>query len=449
MKTTKTSYSIKRLVQAWESAELRRNPEYQRGAAWSLPQKQALIDSAFRAYPLPPLFLEKKVTTGTLGGGETIKYEVVDGQQRLLAFREYYADRYPLLTGHDKRLRLPTSLRSAPAPWANRKYGDLDADLRARLDDTLIDVFEIEDVENPDQIRDLFIRLQSGTALTRQQIRDAWPGNVGPYVEHLAGKLSHRPTAALFRLIDKRGTRNEDDDLNDEYVGDRQTCAQLLRLFLARERDPRAAPSVAAGDLDALYHEYTDFDTKGESAQRFEQCLDEATQVFELVAPVSMIKADGKSARTKVRKLDAVTTMLFFQDVLRNPHFRMDFKQRARLARAIGEFEKAVKPSGKGTSGVVIRDHYEKFREQAAADIGIQLDPKRLFDETQKDELFKRAGGICSVCVQPVDPAEAEADHFPIPWRDGGPTTLENGRLVHRRCHPRGRPPSSEPAHDQ
>ena len=90
-------------------------------------------------------------------------------------------------------------------------------------------------------------------------------------------------------------------------MSDRQTCAQLLRLFLARERDPRATPSVAAGDLDALYHEYTDLDTKGESTRRFEQCLDEATRVFELVAPVSTIKAGGRDPY-KSLKLDAVAT---------------------------------------------------------------------------------------------------------------------------------------------
>lgn len=59
MKTEKNPHPIKELVDAWESAQRRRNPEYQRGAAWSLSQKQALIDSAFREYPLPPLFLEK------------------------------------------------------------------------------------------------------------------------------------------------------------------------------------------------------------------------------------------------------------------------------------------------------------------------------------------------------------------------------------------------------
>ena len=301
MKTTKAQYSIKRLVDAWESAELRTNKEYQRGAAWTPAQKQALIDSAFRRYPLPPLFLEKKVMTGSLGGGESVKYEVVDGQQRLLALRGYYSDEFQLLDSQDKRLRLPKSLRAVPAPWAKRKYSDLGSELRTQLDDTQIDVYELQDVDNPDQIRDLFIRLQSGTALSRQQIRDAWPGNVGPFVTHLAGKLATKPTSGLFRLIDRRGTRSEDDDLNDEYVGDRQTCAQLLRLFLARERDPRVAAGVAAGDLDALYHEYTDLDTDGESAHQFIQCLDDASKIFELVAPVSTITAAvGKIKRTKV-----------------------------------------------------------------------------------------------------------------------------------------------------
>lgn len=441
MKTVKKQYPIKQLVQAWESAELRRNPEYQRGAAWGTAQKQALIDSAFRLYPLPPLFLEKKVTAGSLGGGESTKYEVVDGQQRLLAMREYYSDGFPLLDSQDKRLRLPTSLRSVPSPWAKKKYSDLGSDLRAQLDQTQIDVYELEDVANPDQIRDLFIRLQSGTALSRQQIRDAWPGSVGPFVTHLAGKLSTKATCGLFRLIDRRGIRAEEDDLSDEYVGDRQTCAQMLRLFLARERDPRAAPGVAAGDLDAMYHEHTDLDTNGQSALQFVQCLDEARQVFELVAPLSTISGSGKVKRTKVRKIDAFATVMFFQDVLRNRQFRMDSKGRARLAKQIADFEKSVKPSGKGTSGQAIRDHYERFREIATAGVGIELDSVRVFSGEQKDKLFAKAGGVCGVCRQPMEQGdEVEGDHFPIPWRDGGRTSIENGRLVHARCHPRGRP---------
>lgn len=269
MRSQKTTFSVRELVDAWEAAQLRRNPEYQRGAAWTLSQKQALIDSAFREYPLPPLFLEKLVSAKGLGGETSTKYEVVDGQQRLLALHQFYTDVFPLLDAQDKRLRLPTSLRTAPAPWARKKYSDLGSDLKARLDGTRVDVHVLEDVTNPDLVRDLFIRLQSGTALSRQQIRDAWPGSVGPFVQGLAGKLSQRPTLEVFKLIDKRGARGEDDDLKDPYVTDRQTCAQFLRIFLARERDPRALVGVAANDLDALYHEHTDLSTAGQSCQEF------------------------------------------------------------------------------------------------------------------------------------------------------------------------------------
>ena len=115
MVTKKQHYTVRQLVDAWESAQLRRNPEYQRGAAWSLSQKQAFVDSAFRAYPLPPLFLEKKVTTGALDGGTSAKFEVVDGQQRLIALDDYYGGTYPLLAPDDRKLRLPASLRSLPA----------------------------------------------------------------------------------------------------------------------------------------------------------------------------------------------------------------------------------------------------------------------------------------------------------------------------------------------
>ena len=439
MNVKKQSYSIKQLVDAWEAAQLRRNPEYQRGEAWSPSQKQGLIDSAFRGYPLPPLFLQKIVSAGGLDGETSTKYEIVDGQQRLIACREYYADVYKLLKSQDRMLRLPTSLRSVPSPWGEKRYSELSSDLRATLDGTQIDVYVIEDITNSDQIRDLFIRLQSGTALTRQQIRDAWPGNVGPYIETLAGKLDKRPALELFRVIDRRGIRTEDEDQVDDYVGDRQTCAQLLRLFLARERDPSVAVSISAADLDGLYHEYTNFDVRGESAQRFEACLRQATDIFNLIAPLSISKT--KRSRTKVRKIDAFATVMYLQDGLRNPNFRLDMKGKAELAKRIGDFEKSVQRGGKGTSGAVIREHYEKFRERVAQGIGVELDPKRNFDGDQKDLIRSRCGGNCAICSQPVEAADEEFDHFPLPHRDGGRTVVENGRLVCRRCHPRGRPP--------
>jgi Protein of unknown function DUF262/HNH endonuclease len=438
MQTSKTPHALKDLVYAWETAQLRRNPEYQRGAAWSLPQKQALIDSAFRKYPLPPLLLEKVTSTKGLGGETSAKYEVVDGQQRLLALYEFYADGFPLLASDDKKLRLPSSLRAAPSPWAKKRYSDLPTELKTRLDETTIDVYVLEGVDNTDRIRDLFIRLQSGTALTRQQIRDAWPGNAGPFIQSLAGKLTQRPMLEIFQLIDKRGTRLEDDDLKDPYVNDRQTCAQFLRLFLARERDARAVVGVAANDLDGLYHEQTGLEVTGGTCREFVEILKETTHVIRLIAPIS--STTKKNRRTKIRKLDAFAIVMLFQDLRKSPNLRFDHNAYVAIAKSVGEFEKAVKSAGNCTSGTTIHAHYERFREFFGDTAGISLDPRRQFDDQQRQEIWKGYAGFCAICSQPVEDFEAEYDHFPIPHRDGGRTNIDNGRLVHRHCHPRGRP---------
>jgi hypothetical protein len=433
MEFEKTAYKVDELVSAWKTASLRRNPEYQRGEAWSLAQKQALIDSIFRAYPIPPLFLQKLSAPG-LGGDKAIRYDVVDGQQRLLSLSDYLGDRFALLDTSDKRLKIPSSLRGRPAPWAKKHYSELAPELQLSLADAKLDVYLLSDISHPDEVRDLFIRLQSGTALTRQQVRDAWPGNIGPYIERLAGKLQREPSEGLFRLVDKRGQKKDDDE-RDRFVGDRQTCAQLLWLFLAREFDPRAFPSVSANQLDALYHEYTEFDETGDTGGRFGKALQFARAV---VARASDLSNSGSKRRTKFKKLDVIALVLFFQDVTKLPGFRFDSRSVDALARRILEIHRPF-VAGRSTSGRRIAEHYEWWRSHVAGEIGIRLDPTRAFSDQQKAEIHARQQGMCAICKENVEPEDAEYDHYPIPYRDGGPTGVNNGRLVHRTCHPRGR----------
>ena len=186
----------------------------------------------FSVLPMPPIFLHKNITKG-LGGKETERFEVVDGQQRIRAFVDFFKDKFPLLRpADDKQLRLPNSLRKLPAPWGGRHYSQLNSDQQQFLNAAELDAFVITAVDNPDEIRDLFIRLQSGTALNRQQVRDAWPGTLGPFIESLAGKLDRPPSVALFDLIDRRGDKGDSDI--DRFTVNRQVCAQLLALYLGR-----------------------------------------------------------------------------------------------------------------------------------------------------------------------------------------------------------------------
>lgn len=70
------------------------DPAFQRGAVWTLRQKQAWIESILADLPLPAIFINR---FGTIGGGHP-KYGfrdiVIDGQQRIRATAEFLAGEF-------------------------------------------------------------------------------------------------------------------------------------------------------------------------------------------------------------------------------------------------------------------------------------------------------------------------------------------------------------------
>jgi Protein of unknown function DUF262/HNH endonuclease len=444
MEVDEKKYKISTLVETFIGGSLLRNPEYQRGETWNEIQKATFVDSIFRNYPVPALFFYRVETTG-LDNETSKKYEIVDGQQRLTALRDYCASDFSLLTvDSNSKLRLPKSVQDIPAPWAGKRYRDLDAELQSAFKNNQVTVFIVGSEAHRDEVRDLFIRLQSGTALTRQQIRDAWPGNLGPFIEGLAGKLTKRPSHKLFSILDKRGQRN-DEEQKDNYVFDRQLCAQLLKVFLARAFEPYAFPSLSANELDSMYHQYTDFDEKGELAQKYKDILTATADVFEKVKSKGVKKA-------KFTRLEINCVMMFLQDASKNNDFQISrtvepLATNIVNSKSLEDSESTKKPRGKSTSGSTLKDYYLWWRDNVAKEVGVRLDQKRLFDDSDKYTIRTEDRELCQICKKQVfDDAEdyAEYDHYPIPYRDGGPTIPSNGRLVHRSCHPRGRVANDE-----
>lgn len=430
MEFDRKSQSTADLVRAWEAGSLSRNPEYQRGAAWSMPQKQALIDSLFRKYPIPAIFLERKQDVG-LFGSQAEHYEIIDGQQRILAMTAFYRDEFELLRPDDDKLRLPHSLRAINTPWSGRRYSQLDQAMKTWFESAELDVYLVQKVENPDEVRDLFIRLQSGTALTRQQIRDAWPGNIGPLIETYAGKLARQPKFRLFSAVDGRGTRDDEDDPRDTYVKHRQSCSQLMRVLVARMSDPMHFPSVRADDIDAFYHEQTNINPNGPMIGQIEEILSRAQQVTDFLQ-------QRWQGRRKISKLSLFALALFFQDMATNPWYRFDASSANRLAEYIADVP--IPATGRTVSGRAIEDYYSAWKSQLPEGIGIQLDEKRVFDNNERQLIFARQSGRCAICDMPVSSDDAEYDHYPLPHFLGGRTLPDNGRLVHKRL------PSTRPS---
>lgn len=94
--------------------------------------------------------------------------------------------------------------------WCHFK--ELSQDLRNTFNESKLPVYEIRSASN-EEVRNLFIRLQGGTPLQPQQVRDAWPGDVARFIVSLAGKKLQKPPDDITLFETVLGlSQGEDDD---------------------------------------------------------------------------------------------------------------------------------------------------------------------------------------------------------------------------------------------
>lgn len=430
VRTDLTTLTAQTLVDGWKGQTITPKAEYQRGRAWSERQQQLLVDSVLRGYPLPRFYFSVEETVDPLGNRANALH-IIDGYQRILALAGYFDDHWPLLDPKHERATFPPAIADAPCRWAGRLFSDLAPDLQETLRNTDLPVVLIDHFDSPDEVRDLFIRLQSGTALTRQQVRDAWPGDIGPYVESIAGKLRRQPRFDFLSKLDRRGSRRDDDDLDDPFHDSRITAAQLLRLYLERQGGQIAAVDSRA--LDDLYHSQTDFDPHGDDAQAYERLLGYCQRLIVDHAPLT----SGRS-RAKVTKLRLFGLFLVLIDLETAPDLRLGRE----IDKLAGPFwdaawwnQEDVPRPGKATSRIAIAAYYEWLTTRVVPAAKLtHLDPRRTFSPEQKDELWDASGGTCSLCQASMERGTEDYDHI-LPWIRGGRTEVTNGRAVHATCN--------------
>lgn len=121
-------------------------PEWQRGEVWTDDRKQQLIDSILRGWKLPKFYFLKQADD---------QFEVVDGQQRLNAIYEFFANDLPLSE---------ESTKVFGGPY----YKDLRAKHSDAFDDFEIEFDEIEEASE-EEIKQFFQRLQQGLPLSSSE----------------------------------------------------------------------------------------------------------------------------------------------------------------------------------------------------------------------------------------------------------------------------------------
>src|SRR5439155_23439784 len=129
------------------------------------------------------------------------RYEVIDGQQRINALSEFHEGAFKLFDhGKDAaEARFPEFIKKQPCPWGRKSFQELNEALKKKFLETPLRVVQIE-THDPDEARDLFVRLQAGMPLNSQEKRDAWPGQFTDFILRLGGQpgLARYPGHDLF-----------------------------------------------------------------------------------------------------------------------------------------------------------------------------------------------------------------------------------------------------------
>ncbi len=434
-----TEQTVGDLIEYRKNNFLQVNHEYQRGLRWTDIQKRLFIDSIFRGYSIPAFYLHK--VENSAGGHTNTYFDIVDGQQRIDAIFSFSEGSFPLLNpSSDKDFRFPNFVKDNACPWGGKRYEELTDELKDSLASHSVVIYEIT-TDNENEIRDLFIRLQSGTPLTPQDKRDSWPGNFTEFVLKVGGKTAVDKWYGypLFKEVSK---------VNNES-GRRTLVAQVFMLYSA-VRNRKEFCDLKSSRLDQFYHENVSFNDKSKDTLRFEKLCDVLYQAF--------------SGKPKVPGHHLIHLFLLV-DALTEEYVDT---WRPKLATSLHEFERRCHEASKAANKSAPDNEYERYWEQYArwtrtnSDIARtiqrrhaffatemvqllgplkQLDSRRSFSEFDRQIIFFRDGEQCQWCRMhsndhKVKWEDSEVHHI-VPHAKGGPTSTGNAALVHRDHHPK------------
>lgn len=384
------------------------NKTYQREEAWTLRDKQCFIDSLIRNLDTPKIYVWKVSDK---------RFEIVDGQQRLVSILGFYDNKFAL-SGEFSKKNLD-----------GKKYKDLDYKLQKEFDNRKISTCYLQDYDDKD-IRALFRRLQRGRALNISERLNAFPGDI----------------TLLMRSYAKHDFFQKSCTLPGKRYRYYQVAARLMLI------EKEGIKDIKPGNLEYFFDQNKPLTGRSNAGVRITKVLNYLFKYFPDKTP---------ELHTEVW---IITAYLFVSDLLKNYVLENKEKEIANFyknywsetARAMKSrsgasetLEFAFLLSGtpsSTTGGSNVKRRLELIKTsflKAHSDL-ILKDPRREFTHYEKVVIFRKNeeahGGkaICEDCGKKVSWKEYEGDHI-YPYSRGGRTTIENGQVLCRRCNRRKR----------
>jgi hypothetical protein len=216
---------VQTIVARIKSGDISLQPNFQRGEVWGEPKRRRLIDSILRNWHVPPIHVIEL--------SDTAKHEVLDGQQRLAAIRDFADDK---LTVDGLTEPLDPNLQQLDG----RSYSELPEFWKRRFKQFTIRVFVLTDYQ-PDEPGELFYRLNQPTSLTAAEQRNAFFGPARQQVKDLVNQLEE--SGMDRELVGFSNSRMAYDDvlaklcltLDNRTLAEKVTASGVTTKYRSRE----------------------------------------------------------------------------------------------------------------------------------------------------------------------------------------------------------------------
>lgn len=410
---------VQDVLNLYEKRQLNLAPPFQRESVWTPADRQKLIESILRGYPLPSIFLYRHEKDGSVG------FDVIDGKQRLETILMFTG----LIRGHrfSAKCHLPGDEEPTRIDWNGLKRRKLQHQLEGYRLQTVEVRGDLSDVI------DLFVRINStGKALSAAEKRKAKYYNdpllrearrlAGRYEEYFkkqrilsAGQILRLKDIEL--LCELMISIHQGDVINKKSALDRVMGGKSLgagqiqkasrRTVTALNRVRRLFPNL----LHTRFFKLSDF--------------------YSLVVLVAKFEAEGlilTDSRRNRLAWDLLKTFSTGVDSVRD-------KQKRAEGSGPGQelYREYLLTVLEGTDEISKRQKREALLRGLLGSLFEKTDGKRLFSSEQRRILFNSAAEPrCEACGKKLGWEDFTADHI-HPFSKGGRTALANAALLCRR----------------
>jgi hypothetical protein len=342
---------IRDLIDRGEVLNLR--PEYQRRLRWTSIQKSKLVESLLLNIPVPPIFLYEN---------DAARYEVMDGQQRLNAVREFIAGDFALVG------------LTVLSPLNGLRYSRCPPRIKRALDRASLSAIVLLLESEPEKIvgrlsltdirRFIFDRLNTGgTKLNPQEIRNALnPGLFNKVIidltrEPLFTKIFHIPPYTETDPNDYYENQARQKNSLYSTMGD---CQLVLRYFALKD------PTNIRGSMKAMLDRAMNVDITQQQAEAWKaEYIERLSFLFELFQGHPFELPPDEKGHIRVSAAVYDSSMVSMNDLwIEHEAIAADVDGvRARMTAALADEQQVNMLTGAGNTAKAVRERIDLMRK--------------------------------------------------------------------------------------